>query len=110
MTDFGKKLAAILEGKFGVDGDFLAHLIPVFERLSELQPNAEQWEELLEGVAAAYHSSKRRELKSRDEIHLLASQIVSELKKMDESLKVLGVYVQRLRKTSSIAQEPRLLH
>jgi len=110
MTVFGKKLADILEGEFGVGSEFLGHLIPVFERIAEQRPTADEWEDLLQGVAAAYHAAKRRELQTHDEIKVLAAQVVSELKKMDESVKVLGVYLERLRQTTKDLPESRLVH
>ncbi len=110
MTALGKKLADILEGKFGVGAEFSAHLLPVFERIAEQRPSAEEWEQLLRGVAQAYHATRRQETRTLDEVDRLAGPVVSELKKMDESLKVLSVHLERLRQAMSAPPESRFLH
>lgn len=110
MTAFRKKLATILEGKFGVSSDFLEHLLPILERIAEQRPTAEEWEEMLQAVSAAYRTSVSQESRTLEEVNAIAAQVSSELRKMDESLKVLGAYLDRVRQTMSSPPESRLLH
>ena len=110
MSAFRKKLAAILQGKFGVGAEFLGHMLPIFDRIAEQRPSAEEWEEMLQAVSAAYHSTVAQEARTVDEVNAIAAQVSTELRKMDESLKVLGAYLDRVQKTMSSPPEPRLLH
>ena len=67
-------------------------------------------EELLVNLASAYQASRRVGLQSVDEVNVLVGQVVSELRKMDESLKVLGVCLDRLRKQMKVPPRPPMLH
>jgi hypothetical protein len=109
MKELRQKLEQVLAEKFGVGSEFTAHLMPLLEAVARAQPNAGDWEQALACVAAAYRS-RTEELDSLDETRVLVRQFVTELKRMDESLKVLGVYLERLRDTLANPTHPRTLH
>jgi hypothetical protein len=109
MKEFRQKLEDVLAEQFGVGREFTVHLIPLLEALAGSQPRAEDWERALACVAAAYRS-RTEELDALDETRVLVRQFVSELKRMDESLKVLGVYLERLRETLTNPTQPRIIH
>ena len=109
MKELRQKLEDLLAERFGVGREFAVHLMPLLEALAGAQPGAEDWERALRCVAAAYHS-RTEELDSFDETRVLVRQFISELKRMDESLKVLGVYLERLRDTLAHASAPRTVH
>ena len=50
------------------------------------------------------------ELNSLEEVQLLLRSCGSELKKLDETLKVLNVYLQRVRRNMRTPSQPRVLH
>jgi hypothetical protein len=109
MKEFRQKLEDVLAEQFGVGREFTAHLMPILEAVAGSQPRAEDWERALACVAAAYRS-RTEELDALDETRVLVRQFVSELKRMDESLKVLGVYLERLRETLTNPTQPRIIH
>ena len=110
MTAFSKKLVQILEARFGVGHEFSDHLAPLLESFGARQPSAEECEELLVNLASAYQASRRVGLQFVDEVNVLVGQVVSELRKMDESLKVLGVCLVRLRQQMKVPSRPPMLH
>jgi hypothetical protein len=111
MSPFHRKIVEVLENRFGVSSAFAEQFVPVFEVVSRNQPSSEDWEQLMESIASAYRSLARLEDKSAYEAQLLVGQFVGELKKVDESLKVLGVFLERLRGQVSQGGEPeRVLH
>ena len=110
MTAFSKKLMQILETRFGVGPEFSDHLAPLLEYFASKQPSAEECEELLVNLASAYQASRRAGLQSFQEANVLVSQVTSEFKKMDESLKVLSVYLERLRYSLERPEQPGTLH
>ncbi len=113
MSLFSKKLIQVLEDRFQVSREFSAHLLPIFERFAERRPTPAEWEDVLGRVAAAYHSSTSEgqiEAGCAGEAGALIGQFLDELKKMDESLKVLGVYLQRLRQHLDKADAGRVIH
>lgn len=107
---FSKKLMQILETRFGVGPEFSDHLTPLLERFASKEPSAEECEELLVKLASAYQASRRAGLQSAHEVNVLVSQVASELRKMDESLKVLSVCLQRLRQNVETPRRKALLH
>jgi hypothetical protein len=109
MKELRQKLAEVLAEKFGVGREFTAHLMPLLEAVARARPDAHDWEQVLGCVAAAYRS-RSEELDSLDETRVLVRQFVTELKRMDESLKVLGVYLERLRDTLANPAQARTLH
>ena len=110
MTAFSKKLMQILETRFGVGEEFSDHLTPLLDSFGSREPSAEECEELLVNLASAYQASRRAGLQSRHEVNALVGQVVSELRKMDESLKVLGVCLERLRQQTRVSRPPPVLH
>jgi uncharacterized protein (DUF1697 family) len=109
VKELRRKLEDVLAEKFAVNREFAVHLLPLLEAIASAQPGAEDWERALRCVAAAYHS-RSEELDSFDETRVLVRQFISELKRMDESLKVLGVYLERLRDTLANPAAPRSVH
>ena len=109
MKAFHRKLEEVLAEKFGVSRDFTAHLAPLLECYGRQRPSAREWEALLASVAAAYHS-RSEEFESIDETRILIRQFVSELKAMDESIKVLGVYLERVRQSLQHSPSSRTIH
>lgn len=109
MKELRQKIEDVLAEKFGVSREFAVHLMPLLEVVAGGQPRAEDWERALRCVAAAYHS-RTEEIDSLDETRVLVRQFITELKRMDESLKVLGVYLERLRDTLANPSAPRIVH
>jgi hypothetical protein len=107
-----KKLIQELESRFGVRPEFSGHLIPVLERVAEQKPSAGEWEEVLKGVAQAYHTSSdaTAEVDALKEVCALMGQFSTELKKLDESLKVLGAYLGRIQQRMTAPAGSRVLH
>jgi len=110
MTAFSKKLMQILETRFGVGPEFSDHLAPLLERFGSRQPSAEECEELLVNLASAYQASRMAGLQSIHEVSVLVGQVETEVKKMDEALKVLGVCIERLRQQMKVPSRPHVLH
>jgi hypothetical protein len=109
MKEFRQKVEDLLAEKFGVGREFAAHLMPLLEALARSRPGAADWERALACVGAAYRS-RTEELDALDETRVLVRQFVTELKRMDESLKVLGVYLERLRDSLTHPTQARTLH
>ncbi len=110
MSPVTKQWLHLLETRFGVGPEFASHLLPVLERFAEQEPSAAEREKILRGVAAAYRSCQVVQTDSVDEVKLLLTQFVTELKKLDETLKVLGVYLERVRQRISRPSPRRMLH
>jgi hypothetical protein len=104
-----RDLMRLLYERFGVRPEFSRPLLPVLERMAEGDPSPEEWESLLRGIGEAWRACERVQVDARDEVAVLMRDFLSELKKIDESLKVLGAYVDRIRMR---LQHPsaRLLH
>jgi hypothetical protein len=110
MSPFAAKIVEILIEKLGVGEEFATHLIPLFERVATQEPSAEEWDLLLGCAAAAYRSCWEGELAKLDETHGLVRQFLSEVRKVDESLRVLDVYLERLRQHTKGIPPARVLH
>jgi hypothetical protein len=113
MSNAAKKWRQVLEERYGVRPEFAGHLLPLLERVAVQQPTVEEWEQLLHGVAAAYRAGRPagRAPGSEDEARALTDQFLGELRKIEESLKVLDVYLERLRqRTKRPRQQVRVLH
>ena len=100
MDSQAKKWVQVLERRYGVRPEFAGHLLPILERLSDRQPSLEEWDQVLHGLAAAYRSSRdlRGPEPSESEMRVLLDQFGDEVRKMHESIKVLGVCLQRLHR------------
>lgn len=114
MSSATKKWRRLLEERFGVQSEFAEHLTPLLERIEALEPSSEEREELLHGVAAAYRSTRslRRRRRAGSDVRVLVEEFQGELRKMDESLKVMKVYLERLQQRMRLPNTPgeRLLH
>lgn len=110
MSPLAAKIVEILVEKLGVGSEFAVHLVPLFERIAAQEPTAEEWDRLLGCAAAAYRSCWEGELARLDEAHGLMRQFLSEVRKVDESLRVLDVYLERLRQHTAGVPPARVLH
>ena len=96
----------ILETEFGVPRAFTEPLIPVLERAAGSQASAREWAALLGGVAEAYRAAQAAstthsgsQSPGADEVAQLMERFSSELQKLDDSLKVLTVSLERVCQT-----------
>ena len=114
MSSLTKKWRLLLEERHGVQSEFSGHLEPLLERIALLEPTPEEWDELLHGVAAAYRSTSvlRRRRSAGSDVRVIVDEFLGEIRKMDESLKVMGVYLSRLQQRMRLPTSPpeRLLH
>ena len=110
MSPQARKCVQLLESRFGVAPDFSAHLVPILERCMNQGLSTDEWDGMLGGVAAAYRCSNEVEIGHVDEVRGLLSQFVTEMKKLDENLKVLGVYLERVHQRLQQPGARRLLH
>jgi hypothetical protein len=110
MTPFHKKIVEVLEGRYGVSAVFAEQFVPLFDKVAQSQPSSNDWEQLMECVAAAYRALPQVEDKALHEAQVLVGQFVTELKKIDESLKVVSVFLDRLRQQLGAPEATRVLH
>lgn len=110
MSPFHRKIVELLEGRYGVSPAFAEQFVPVFEQVAAKKPTSEDWESLMECLAAAYRTLPQVEDKTLAEAQVLVGQFVAELKKIDESLKVVGVFLERLRTQLGTPDEEHTLH
>lgn len=109
MKEFQRKLEELLAERHGVDPEFTAQLAPLLGSYARSQPAAADWERVLDGISRAWQL-RSEELESLDETRVLIRQFVAELKGMDETLKVLAVYLERLRDRLQEPTRSRTLH
>lgn len=113
---FSKKWLEELEARFGITPEVAGHLRPVLERLAAQPLSGPDRESMLQGVAAAVQSARGQAeptlptLRTPSEVNGLLDQFTSELQKMDETLKVLSVYLERLNERLIEGDEVRVLH
>ena len=97
-----------------MQSEFAEHLEPLLERIEALAPEPEERDQLLHGVAAAYRSARalRRRPRAESDVRVLVEEFQGEIRKMDESLKVMSVYLERLQQRMRLPSPPaeRLLH
>ncbi len=110
MSRSSRKMLQLLEVQYGVDRGFTEHLAPLLERFAASEPSAEEWDHLVKGLVAAYRACQRRGAEPQDEVKVLAGDVASELQKIEESLKVLGVYLMRIQQRLSGDAPGPLLH
>lgn len=118
MPSNAKKWLELLEEEYGVSPEFAGHVSPLLDRAIEQASSADECDQLLHGLAAAYRSSQNgssqnsRQLRTADEVGVIADEFLGELRKMDESLKVLGAYLERLQQRAHLPHRPveRVLH
>ena len=110
MSPFHRKIVELLEGRYGVSPAFAEQFVPVFEQVAQSRPSSDDWEALMACLASAYRSLPQLEDKTLSEAQVLVGQFVNELQKIDESLKVVGVYLERLREQLGTSPVLRTLH
>ena len=97
-----------------MQSEFAENLEPLLERIEALGPAPEERDQLLHGVAAAYRSTRvlRRRQRAESDVRVLVEEFQGEIRKMDESLKVMSVYLERLQQRMRLPTPPaeRLLH
>jgi hypothetical protein len=103
MVDAEKNWLRELELRFGVRGEFARRLLPLLRVLAAGNPSEAEWSDMLLCVADAYCATLPNAgadtpaPPSVDEMLRLFSQFSAELRKMDESLKVLSACLSRAR-------------
>ena len=97
-----------LERRYGLPAELSRSLAPVLECLARQDLSEEQRAGLLGAIASAYQQRENQAREPIDEIRLLATQFLTELRKMEESFKVLDVMLQRVR--AQMISAPRVLH
>jgi hypothetical protein len=112
MSDVTTAWIRELERRFGVRAEFARCLLPLLEPLIRGCEDASVRESILHAVAAAYRSTAPEPGPGDrgTELQLLCGQFLSELRKMDESLKVLSVVLQRVRQQMARGASPDPLH
>ncbi len=110
MSPFHKKIVEVLEGRYGVSPLFAEQFVPVFDQVAQSRPSSDDWEQLMECLAAAYRALPPVEDKALHEAQVLVGQFVTEMKKIDESLKVVTVFLDRLRTQLGAPEVARVLH
>ena len=109
MKEIQRKVEELLAARHGVDREFTALLAPLLAAFADTQPTSGEWERALEGVVQAWEL-RSEEIESLDETRVLIRHFVSELKRMDETLKVLAVYLERMRDRLQDSGRSRTLH
>jgi len=101
-----------LERQYGVDPGFARRLAPLLECLVDQPLGDSQRSALFKAIAATYQSTLPRESNPEplDEVRLLVGQFIGELRKMEESVKVLGAMLQRVREQMTPAPVTRIVH
>lgn len=110
MSPFHKKIVEVLEGRYGVSPVFAEQFVPLFDQVAQSRPSSDDWEQLMECLAAAYRAIPPVEDKALHEAQVLVGQFVTEMKKIDESLKVVTVFLDRLRQQLGAPEATRVLH
>jgi hypothetical protein len=108
VSQTAKKLADDLEHRFGIDTIFVQHLRPVLERFAASRPSHEERERVLSGIAAAYRLRAPIDGDAAEELAILVADFSTELLKIDESMKVLSAYLDRVQE--QLASPGRLVH
>jgi hypothetical protein len=88
----------VLQEDYGVDPGFTDPLVPLLERFAEAAPSPQEWQDLVQGLVAAYRASQKSSPEPREEVNVLLHDAGAELRKLDESLKVLRVYLLRMKR------------
>ena len=69
----------------------------MLERFAATQPSAEERERVLGAIAAAYRLREGLEDDTAEELAILMADFSTELLKIDESMKVLAAYMERVQ-------------
>ncbi len=99
MKSVARMWLQVLEERYGVGREFAGHLLPMLERLAGQKPTIDEWDQMFHGVAAAYRTGRRnaRSSEAHHEAGVLVDEFSDELRKLEESLKVIGACLERLR-------------
>ncbi len=103
-----EKLVEMLEDRFGVPRAFATPLIPMLERVASQEPSSDEWTLVLGGVARAYRASQGES--ELGQVSGLMQQFSAELRKLEESMKVLSAYLDRVRQQLHPSLGSRLIH
>lgn len=109
MKSLARRWMQVLEERYGVGREFAGHLLPILERLAGQKPTVDEWDQMFHGVAAAYRTGRRhtQSHEAHHEAGVLVEEFSDELRKLEESLKVIGACLERLRQ-SVVAPPPTL--
>jgi hypothetical protein len=110
MSRSTRKMREVLQEDYGVDPGFTDPLVPLLERFAEAAPSPQEWQDLVQGLVAAYRASQKSSPEPREEVNVLLHDAGAELRKLDESLKVLRVYLLRIQRTLKREFFHRVLH
>ena len=103
-----EKLVQVLEERFGVGAAFAEAVRPLLERFAEEERSPAEWEALLRGLSEAHLACRGPAAEGREEVRVLIRELASELRKMEESLKILSVFIGRIRSRIELPR-PQLL-
>ena len=103
-----EKLVQVLEERFGVGAAFAEAVRPLLERFAEEERSPGEWEALLRGLSEAHLACHGPAAEGREEVRVLIRELASELRKMEESLKILSVFIGRIRSRIELPR-PQLL-
>ena len=110
MSRTTRKMRELLEERYGVARGFTDPLVPLLERFAATGPSPREWEDLMQGLVAAYRASRESAPEPREEVRALLQDAGTELRKLDESMKVLRVYLLRIQRTLKRELFRRVLH
>ena len=111
MTKKTRELMRVLSEEFGVDADFAEQLTPLLDLCAEHQDTAEGRAAILGCVAGAFRRSQGVATTGvREEVGVLIREFRAELRKVDESLKVLLAFLSRIRKHVDPPPSSRTVH
>jgi hypothetical protein len=109
MSKATRKIRQVLESEYGIDRGFTGHLAPLLERFAAKEPSAEEWADFVEGLAAAYRAAQRRQGPPH-EVKVLMGEVAAELRKIEESIKVLSVYLLRIHRSVQTDADGPMIH
>ncbi|NRA02946.1 MAG: hypothetical protein HRU00_10125 [Myxococcales bacterium] len=113
MSIKATRLVASLIERFGVPESFAQGLSPLLNHCDLSELDSAGRDQLLGALAALYRGvedSGRPTAELGQDAVVLVDELRSELRKMDESLKVLGAFVAKLRKQIEPLEKQRLIH
>ncbi len=100
----------------GVDTGFAEAIVPTLVELSASSDTGPTRSGFLAGVVAAYAVHRdalerlRRSLREVNEMGRLVDAFGGELEKLDEALRTLGAYVERMRTQTASDDDERVIH
>lgn len=103
-------LPQAVEAAMAAPVDSANPVVPLLERVARRKLSAEERTLLLREIASIYREWREEELDASREVRTLVGDFLTELRKIDESLKVLGVYLERIRRRLLSASRPGSLH